>query len=559
MSNGRTSLTLPEGLARILDGVRQRYLAVRIAEFPVLLVAMIALAWVLQATADRWLELSWGVRAALLALDGIAVLALLWVFLIGPLRERLDRRKAALLIERSMPRFKTSLISAVEFSEGGGEYPQGSRSLVEQLLKDTAEEVGKEDVVRGVVRPDRLKRFAKWAIAAVVIAIGCFIWALPLSPLLVKRVLLSNADFPDETKVVTASGDLVIIAGTDANLSAKAEGMIPPSGRLIVIHPNGNTETIPVSPSRTEEGVFQYPVRNVRESFRYRFELHDGIGAEHQVAVRVPPTLQNIKFLQIYPKYTGLAEKEMSPASLRLLAGSKLRIEATGSEALESAVLEIKGADAPLPLTVAGNEKTEVKTELTVPGTGWKSMSVHLVSAAGEVSANDPVYRVDLVIDRLPTVVVTEPKKETLTVIAGAKVPFRFKISDDFGIKRAFLAYRVFRPSVGGSLEAAEEGELPIHFDGAEKSFSRTLDWDLSRLVPAVTVGSRINCWIEVEDNNPAKNSASTKSAEKTILIVSEEQKRMELLELLGERAKDIERLYELQRGMNEKTDNLIR
>jgi hypothetical protein len=138
-------------------------------------------------------------------------------------------------------------------------------------------------------------------------------------------------------------------------------------------------------------------------------------------------------------------------------------------------------------------------------------------------------------------------------------VPFRFKISDDFGLKRAFLGYRVFRPTVGGSMEPAEEGELPIHLEGTEKSFSRTLDWDLSRLVPAVTMGCSITCWIQAEDNNPAKTSSPTRSAEKTILIVSEEQKRMELLELLGERAKDIERLYELQRGMNEKTDNLIR
>jgi len=221
--------------------------------------------------------------------------------------------------------------------------------------------------------------------------------------------------------------------------------------------------------------------------------------------------------------------------------------------------VEIKGLDAPLPLKVSGDDKKEVKAELTVPGTGWKSMSIHLVSAAGEVSANDPVYRVDLVIDRPPTVVLSEPKKETLTVVAGAKVPFRFKVSDDFGIKRAFLAYRVFRPTVGGGMEPAEEGEIPIHYDGSQKSFSQTLEWDLSRLVPPVTVGSSINCWIEAEDNNPAKTSSSTKSPEKRIQVVSEEQKRMELLELLGERAKDIERLYELQRGMNEKTDNLIR
>ena len=61
-------MTLPEGLARILDGVRRRDLMVRLAEYPVLLLTMIPIFWMLQATADRWLELSWGVRAVLLAM-----------------------------------------------------------------------------------------------------------------------------------------------------------------------------------------------------------------------------------------------------------------------------------------------------------------------------------------------------------------------------------------------------------------------------------------------------------------------------------------------------------
>lgn len=559
MSDQRSPLTLPAGLARMLDAVRRRWLAVRVAEFPLLLLAVIALAWVLQGTADRWLELSWTVRAVLLALDGAAALLLLWFFVIVPLTRRLDRRKAALLVERTLPRFRTSLISAVEFSERGSEYPSGSRPLVEQLLQDAAEEAGKEDVARDVVKADRLKRFALASVAALVAAALAFAAGLPLSPLLVKRILLSQTAFPDETKVVDVTGDFVVIAGTDAALSSRAVGVVPPAGRLIVTHPDGTAETIPVSPSRTEDGVFQYTVRNVREAFSYRFELHDGVGAEHKIGVRVPPTLQEIKFTQIYPKHTGLPETAMSPASLRLLQGSKLRIEATASEALQSAMLEIKGLPDALPLVISGDPKTTVKTELTVPETGWKSLSLHLVAASGEASANDPVYRVDLVRDRPPSVVVNQPKKETITVVPGAKVPFVFKVSDDFGLKRVALAYRVFRPTVGGGVESAEEGEIPIKFGPGEKSFSRAFDWELSLLVPGVPVGANITCWIEAEDNNPEKAAAITRSAEKMIRIVSEEQKRAELLELLGERAKDIERLYELQRGMNEKTDDSIR
>ncbi|HVJ46193.1 MAG TPA: hypothetical protein VM511_07400, partial [Luteolibacter sp.] len=449
------------------------------AEFPVRLVIILSLAWLFQAAVDRWLELSWNLRAVLLILDGIAVLALLWFFVIVPFRARLDRRKAALLVERAVPKFRTSLISAVEFSEGKSEYPAGSRPLVESLLAETAREVEKEDLAATVVSSAKLKRLLKWMAGAVVLAVTAFVVAMPFSPLLVSRILLSKTAFPDETKVIDVSGDLVVIAGADALLSAKAEGVIPPSGRLVVTYGTGSSETIPVTPSRTEQGLFQYAVKNVREGFGYRFELHDGVGADHKVGVRIPPSLKDIKFTQIYPKHTGLPETPMSPASLRLLEGSKLRIEAAASEQLQSAQLEIKGVEGMMPLKVAGDGLV-LKEELSVPESGWKSMSVHLTSAAGEASANDPVYRVEIFRDRVPTVVLSQPKKETITVITGAKVPFVYKISDDFGLKRAALSYRVFRPGANGDPEAAEEGSLPIKFEPAEKSISRTFIWDLS-------------------------------------------------------------------------------
>ena len=559
MSNGPKTLALPAGLARILDAVKRRYLAVKTAEFPVLLVGFIALAWLLQGTADRWLELAWGVRAVLLVIDVAVALVLLWFFAIVPLRQRMDRRKAALLVERTLPQFHTALISAVEFSEGAAEYPQGSRPLVEKLLQDAATEAEKQDVVTKVVKTDRLKRFAKWSAAAALLALGFFIYARTVSPILLQRILLSHVALPDDTKVVSVTGDMIVIAGNDAALVAKAEGKIPAAGRLIVTQANGASELIAVSPSRTEEGIFQYVVRNVREPFTYRFELNDGTGPTHNAGVRVPPTLKEIKFVQDYQKYTGLPETEMSPASLRLLAGSKLKINTIASGPLQSAVLEIKGQENVIPLTISGNEKDRIKAELPVPETGWKSMSIHLVAADGDPSVNDPVYRVDLVVDRQPVVQLLQPKKDNITVIAGAKVPFIFKVSDDFGLKRVALAYRVFRPGLGGVKEAAEEGKFPIYYEPTEKAFSRTLEWELSRLVPAVTSGCVINCWIEAQDNNPAKSAVETRSAEKVISIVTEEQKRMELLELLGERAKDVERLYELQRTMNQKTDDSIR
>lgn len=558
MSDPRNHPKLPEALARALDAVRRRWLAVRVAEFPVWAIVLIAVAGLLQATADRWFELPVGTRAVLLGLQGIALLALFVVFIVLPVMKRPDRRKAALMVERSDPRFRTSLISAVEFADGA-EIPEGSRPLVDKLLADAGELAGNENPAKRVVDSRKLKRRLVWPVLAVIAAVAAFVSAMPLSPLLVRRVFLSKEGFPAETKVVDVTGDFVVPAGEDAMVSAKAVGVIPPTGVLVVAGPDGTLEEIPVSPSRMEEGLFSYTVKNVRGGFGYRFQLNDGIGGEHRVAVRIPPALKEIHFTQEYPKYTGLPVAEMSPGALRLMAGSKLRVKALASAPLQSAVLEIKGVEDVMPLPVSGEKKDELSTELDVPERGWKSMTVRLVAEDGEASVNDPVYRIDLVRDRAPSLVVTQPRKDTITVVPGERIPFAFRVGDDFGLRRVALSYRVFRPGADGRLEPAEEGEIQLRRDEDGKSFARMFEWDLSLLVPQVPIGGTITCWIEAEDNNPDRSAGTVRSAEKIVRIVSEEQKRAELLELLGERAKDIERLYEQQRGMNQKTDESIR
>jgi hypothetical protein len=553
---------LPAPLARALDRVRARWLAVRVGEFPVLLVAIISLAWVLQATVDRYLELAWKTRLILLYVNGAAAFVLFVVFAVVPWWRRLTRPQAALLVERELPQFHTSLISAVELGSSLPAVPVASRALVRKLLADVSHEVERENLAPRVVRARRLHRFIWIMILAVAIAGTCFALARPLSPLLFQRILLSHTPLPAETRVVDGSGDLDLVVGADAALSAQAQGVAPSSGRLVVTYEGGRSEVITISPVSGQPANFAFLVKNVRQPFSYRFELNDGVGENHRVGVRLPPTVKELRFVQVYPKYTTLPETVMSPANLRLLDGSTLKIEATTSAELRSAVLEIKGQDAPVPLKVSGPEKNLVTAVLAVPSTGWKSFSIHLENAQGESSLNDPVYRVELVSDQPPVATLTLPKKETSTVLAQAKIPVAFKVSDDLGLQRVAFCYRVFRPGIGGALEATDEGQFPFEIAPGEKSMTRTMNWELGRLVPAVSPGCSITCWAEAEDTHspkPGKPGVITRSTEKVLLIVTEEQKRQELIEQLGEKAKDLERLYELQRNMNEKTDGSLR
>lgn len=551
---------LPVAIGRMLDRVRWREAGLQAAVGPLLVLAVLVLGWVIQAWVDRHLHLSLPVRRGLLGLETVTALVALYFLALRPLMRLRSRRQAAHLVEGLRPQFRSSLISAVELTspQAAVETAPQSRALVAQMLEDVSVEVGRSDLAGELFRIDRVKRWGWVLLAALVLAGGLWLTQRPLSTLLVQRLFLSSVALPGDTTVVSLTGDLRLDPGMDARLSARAEGRVPTVGRLVVIYPGGQQDVVEVPASAEDGAVFTHTVKNVRGSFQYRFELNDGVGPEHRVTVVIPPALKEIRFTQIYPGYTGLPETRMAPSALRLLHGSRLRLDAVATLPLQSAVLEITGAES-RPLAVTGEDRTALTVELPVPARGWTGLSLHLKSADGTPSVNDPVYRVEITTDQPPMVALLQPKKDRLSLLPRDKVPLAFRVTDDYGLKRLVLQYRIFRPGLSELSEATEKGSVEVEFPEGEKAFMHKLEWDLGRMVPPLTPGCRVTCWMEAEDNNTVTGPSVAKSLEKLIDIVTEEQKRMELLELLGERARAIEKLYDMQRATNEKTDQSIR
>jgi hypothetical protein len=550
---------LPAGLARLLDQVRTRHLALTLAGFPIYLLATIAIAWSLQGIADRVFDLSWGARCVLLLLDTVGMLWLVARLIVRPWMQRLDRKAAALLVERGIPEFRSSLISAVELSEPGADVLPQSRPLVEHLLNETSALAKQSDIVARVLPPDRLKKFALRMSLPVVAAVALLVAGLPASGLLLKRILLSRENFPAETVVVAVTGNLRVDEGGDATLTARAQGVIPTGGKLVITRGSAPVEVIPVAPVTSGGNEFSLVVRNIREPFTYHFELNDGVGAAHEMSVHYPPVVKELRFTQIYPSYTRLPETVMSPTALKLLEGSTLRIEGTGSKELHAGVVWINGAPDPVNLTLAKPGKTAFRADLTVPAAGWKSLSVHIEGAEQDGSINDPEYPLQIERDKPPSINLTLPKDEMVGVLMNSTVPISFEVADDYGFSSVTLSYQVFRPLADGNTEQAESGSIPFKAPDGIRLWKRAFDWNLARLVPAVPMGGNIVFWIEVADNNggPAGPS-SIRSPEKTIRVVSEEQKRLELLERMAEKAAEIEQLYEQQRSINGRTESAI-
>lgn len=553
-----TPLPLPPVIVRSLRQVMSRHWRVSLAECAALLLAFIPALWVVQALADWWFNLPWLVRFILLAADLGVAGYVIYRFAYRPLRKPLTLETAALRVEKEIPEFRSALISAVELSAGRPGCAQGSLALVQELLARVTAKVQATPIASRVIKTAHLKRWRKWALISAIVALaaGAVFW--PKSRVLVERILLSTVPLPTRTVVVPITRDESTVVGADVKLSARADGVVPRSGVLHVVFANKDRQEIPVSATSEDDAVFTVTMQNVQQSFTYHFALNDGVGPDFAVAAKTAPVLETVRFGQTYPAYTGMPEAEMSAGNLTLLAGSRIRIEGRATQPLREATVRLEGLNTEVKAETGKPDAQSFRGEFVVPKEGLTGLSLLLTNTAGVVSQENTVYRVELVEDRAPVVELLSPSGERLSVLLTSKPRLAFTVKDDFAVKKLTLKYELTRPALPGVESATETGEVPLTLS-KDGSASQIFTWDLAAQKPALSEGSTLSYWIEAEDNNDATGPGIGQTPKKTLAVVSQAEKRAEMLEILGARAAEIEEISDTQKKVNEDLDSTIR
>ena len=550
----RTS-PVPPAILRALRRVIARQLYVHLGECAALLLTALPALWLFQSAADDAFNLPFLVRGCLLLADMGLAAYLVALYALRPWRRRLSLPTAALLVESVIPEYRSALISAVQLSQA----PSGSPALARALIVRVGKQLRSGRVAGRVVDTRRLKRWSKWALASVAVAAGVLLVFAPKSHVLLARLFLSREPLPTRTTVIAISGDAAIPLGADVSLSARGAGFIPRSGRLLLAFANGSEDDMLVQPRTDDPVVFAVELRNVQQSFRYHFELDDGVGATFHVTAQVPPAIASCKFTQNYPAYTGRRATEMSAGNLVLLAGSRIRVNGIATQALRSAKLQFEGAAMNASqLRVSGDSMRAMEGEFTVPKDGLTGFSVLLVNADGVASTENTVYRVDFLPDRPPVVELTAPVAERSTVSIAARPSLRFSVRDDFGIQQVTLRYEVERPAADGEEPAKNPGEVRLPSPAGVASLDGAYAWDLATQKPELSAGCTVQYWIEAVDNNNVTGPGIGQSARKMLVLVSEQEEQTELLQRLGAGAAGVEELYQNQLKANEELNTTV-
>jgi len=553
------SSSLPADIAHALRRVIARQTRVSLGECASLLLAVLPAAWLVQAVADRWFDLPWPVRLILLAGDLAAAAFIICRFAIRPWRNSHTLDTAALAVERQVPEFHSALISAVQLSSGHVPFAKASRPLVAELIRRVSLRISVTDLAARVVETRRLRRWMKWALVSVLISAAAAALYWPRTITLVERILLGRQPLPTRTIVVPITRDQTVPLGADVTLSARAQGVVPRSGLVVVTFANQDRQEIAVSPSPDDPAVFSLTMQNIQQSFTYQFRLNDGVGPAFAVTARQAPMLASIHIRQAYPAYTGLPAAEMPPGNLSLLAGSQVRIAARSTQPLASASLQLEGLNRQIPLAVNQTDRRSASGEFTVPTEGLTGLSVPLVNADGVASRENTIYRVELLQDQPPVLELTEPSADRLTILQKSRPRLVFSVKDDFGLGKLTLKYELTRPTpAGGEEPAVEKGEisLPLPPNG---SGLVSYAWAISEISPPAPPGSTLTYWIEAQDNNNVTGPGIGATPRKSFSIVTPEEKNAELLDVLGARASDIERIYDSQKKVNEDLETSLK
>jgi hypothetical protein len=403
--------------------------------------------------------------------------------------------------------------------------------------------------------------------------LGGFIYGRAVTVDLLKRVFLSNAPVPRKTRVVVIDGNRIVGRGDSVRLEAFAQGIIPGTGQVEVRYPSRRTQSYPLEQNRDNKIHFGRTIENVQESFIYTIFLNDGHSDTFTVTTVPRPAVATMECEQVFPAYTGLPPAKRPLGDLALLAGSTLKLNITATKDLQNAAIRLSGVDAELPLHLDPAQPRKLSGEFVVPPKGLNGFSIAMLDTENMESRDSAVYRVDVIPDKAPTVKITYPERKEELITRHATMIIGIDALDDFAIAKLRLRYKIASdpahlasptpPAAAqfvGAVSRYIEDVIELDLEEANpQRVRRRLEWKIGEFRPTLSEGTAIEYWIEAEDNNNATGPGIASSEHQLAKVVSEAEKRADLLNRAGDTLGSITDVTSDQEKLNRNLGTIIR
>ncbi len=477
-------------------------------------------------------------------------------YLYDPLRLLLGEEAVALRLESRFPHLRDRLISVVQLTRSEEELAQAGMSveLLRRLEKDTAELTSSlnfsEIIDWGFIQ----KVSAACAVLVLASVLGASRFPAYVATGL-SRMALGSRTYPRLTQLEVIDPVRRIVRGDDWSLRARVSGRIPYNVTLYRRSLEGRRrwEEAEILPELGR--TYAVKVEKIHESFEYTVEAGDARSEPRKVEVLVPVAIEDPVVTVTPPAYTGLdVVRAASLQEVEVPEGSVVAFTIPATKKVVSGSIVVEdGPPVELRPLAAGNGAT---------GSTMVAESISFtvsVKDTDELENPEPraLYRLKVRPDYPPKAAIVAPKEDR-TSVAIAEWSVRYRLSDDFGVKKAWLAWRVDKPRENGDEEPLDEAELsalpPARAGKSEIPVSPPDDLGtttLSMLSKRVAVGDILTVWIEAAD-------AMEKSASSPPLrfrIIGEDEKWAEIDARMRDAEKEIVGIYDDEKKLKGRLD----
>jgi hypothetical protein len=501
---------------------------------------------------DWLIDLNLAIRAIFLVGDLILLSWFLWRKVLIHFIRKKDEEDLALLVEKHFPVFKDRLISSIQLVKVKPEQEGISSALLKSLISET-EKIARPINFNSIVDTKPLVKLLTLAILCLTICLVlCINYGDTVLPL-IKRLALFNEEIPRKTKVNILTGDKVIGRGDSILISAKASGIIPSEGELIIAYESGRTAKYSLERDKTDRTLFSRELENVQDSFKYRVKIFDGVSKYYTVKVVPRPQVAFVECVEQFPNYTGLAPVQRKPGDLGLLAGSVLHLKITANKEIKSALIYLAGLETNIVGTINATNRKQINASIKIPTNKLVGFSINLTDDFGISSKDQTLYRIDILPDKPPAIKIIYPERREELYTRLARILIGFEASDDYGLSAIKLHYKIEDDN--------KNLENVIDFDlgsGQKNTIRRRYEWNLTTLVPPPKEGTTIEYWLEAVDNNNETGPGIGYSERFIAKIVSEAEKRADLMNRVTEYISNLENVASEQEKLSKSLGEII-
>lgn len=497
---------MSDGAGRIHEKIRsfQRKYYLNIFIRGVILTLSILIGYFLLASLvehNLWLG-QWGRLLIFITFFGVAAYCSI-KFLNQPFKWWLAKRglndeEAARIIGSSMPSVKDRLVNLIQLESSGKNSGLAYASILQKTQE--FEPLAFESVID-------LKQNRKY-LRYLAIPVGVMLIILLINQNIIfqstDRIVHFNREYSPKAPFdfILGNKSLTAFYNEDFIIKLQLQGQaIPPNAYIVSKNQRFKLNNVGA-------GQFEYTIERIQQPINFQVEAAGFFSEVYEIEIVNRPELTQFNVELEYPRYIQRKnDKIVNAGNLEVPEGTLVRWKLNTSNA-EKAIIKFNTEHQYNDFQTSGNQMFNYSKKFTDP-------DQYEIALENDKSKNKEriAYRVDVIKDQFPQIVVNNYKDSILyqRVILGGM------IGDDYGITQLSLNFRIRNEDQKEILSRAVK--IPISRNQLQQNFFYNWSIDSLDLKP----GFQLEYYMQVWDNDGVNGRKSTRSANYTFQVPTED------------------------------------